>query len=110
MIQRVEDRKPFYQKKIWSEERKQNLTYLWNISRFPEVYMPPKSKDKNLKSSLKISEKVRPKSAHPRLTGAGDVHTTRSVQLRLEFLKKKEMENSRKDQESHPKRQISSAV
>ncbi len=99
----MEDRKPFYQKKVWSEERKQNLTYLWNISRFPEVYMPPKPKDQNANSS---PVKARPISAHPRLTGPAEVHTTRSVQLRIEYLKKKQLMNSRKEQEMDPKRQI----
>lgn len=108
MVQRVEDRKPFYQKKIWSDERKQNLTYLWNISRFPEVYMPSKSKENNHKSSPKISTQTRPQSAHPRLTGA-EVHTTRSVQLKIEYMKKKGLINCRKGHELQQIRQISSA-
>ncbi|KAJ3300368.1 hypothetical protein HK104_001331 [Borealophlyctis nickersoniae] len=37
-LQRVEDSKPIYDKRAWEEERCQNLTYLANISRFPEGY------------------------------------------------------------------------
>lgn len=108
MIQRVEDRKPIYRTKVWLEERKQNLTYLWNISRFPEVY--PKTHEKPAKNGTSVIEKSRPKSAHPSASAHGEVHTTRSVQLRIEFLKRKELLNSRKAQELQPKRQISSAV
>ena len=108
MIQRVEDRKPFYQKKAWSDDRKKNLAYLLNISRFPEVYVRPKT-DAN--QSEETKEKCRSKSAQSRVSSsAGQVHTTRSVTLRIEFLKKKQLINARKEQDLHPRRKISSAA
>ncbi|KAI9103245.1 hypothetical protein DFS34DRAFT_358533 [Phlyctochytrium arcticum] len=37
--QRIEERQPFYSRTAWSEERKKNLSYLANHSRFPETYI-----------------------------------------------------------------------
>ncbi len=55
MIQRVEDRKPNYQLSIWANERQQNLTYLANISKFPELYTPWMKKKSHKEGKQNVS-------------------------------------------------------
>lgn len=110
-IQRIEDQKAYYQKTQWKKDRTQNLAYLSNISRFPEVYTssispsPPQSKTSNKPpasprhkhyDTTKMTDKFKPETVQ-KLVGDGKIRVgmTRAVLLRVEFLEKKK----KKDEE-----------
>ena len=128
LIQRLEDRKPYYETKVWAQERRQNLTYLTNISRFPEGYatlldqeciphpdfMHAKGQDQKkfkirLNRSTKLQkearEATRAKSAEPKREDMSEIKvgTTRSVLLRTEHLQKKKLEAAKLELQLNPK-------
>ena len=39
MLQRLQDKKPFYNYRQWETERRQTLTYLQNISSYPGQFI-----------------------------------------------------------------------
>jgi hypothetical protein len=118
LIQRVEDRKPTYTKEVWIQERRQNLTYLTNISRFPEGYayilhqegISPRVNTHPLKIRWNRSIQLQKAAKKTKVTKSSDdvkpdapeankVGTTRSVTLRIQYLEKKKQEVARKELE-----------
>ncbi|KAJ1568714.1 hypothetical protein HK096_005568, partial [Nowakowskiella sp. JEL0078] len=109
LMQRVEDREPNYRHKQWLDERRQNIAYLQNISRFPEVYMHLFNRSQTrerknrkiivrtnrthlLKQRLQLMmemQKIDKESTKVTQTSKNrkiNIHVTRSVKLKLEHL------------------------
>lgn len=56
MIERIESKKPLYDRKAWINDRVQNLVYLQNIATYPEIYIEPKREMKILEKKRKEEE------------------------------------------------------
>ncbi|TPX63249.1 hypothetical protein SpCBS45565_g06798 [Spizellomyces sp. 'palustris'] len=93
-VQRIEDRQPHYSRATWNEERRKNLLYLANHSRFPEIYVDVCEREG---VQLPFVKRSRPGSARSPVTHPSDEQVCGAAVITV---KNEETKNSREESEA----------